>query len=166
MAENTEEETIGLHNLTCPDGHRQKKQRVGRGIGSGRGKTSTRGMKGQLARRTSMKANFEGGQLPIHRRVPKRGFINIHRVEVHGINVSSLEGFDAGTEVTPELLREQGLIPKKATIIKLLGNGDISKKLTIKLHRASKSAAEKIEKAGGKLDLLPPPKAPKPAAEA
>ena len=161
MAEEQETEAIGLHNLKCPDGHRQKKQRVGRGIGSGRGKTSTRGMKGQLARRTSMKASFEGGQLPIHRRVPKRGFVNIHRVEVHGINVEALDGLDAGTEVTPELLHERGMVPKKATIIKLLGNGELSKKLTIKLHRASKSAIAKVEKAGGTMDLVPakPPKA-------
>ena len=155
MAEETETEQIGLHNLKCPDGHRQKRQRVGRGIGSGRGKTSTRGMKGQLARRTSMKASFEGGQLPIHRRVPKRGFINIHRDPVHGINVQDLEALDSGTEVTVELLAQRGMVPKKATIIKLLGNGDLSKKLTIKLHRASKSAIEKVEKAGGKLELLP-----------
>jgi large subunit ribosomal protein L15 len=158
MADSTEETTPGttLHTLRCPEGHRQKKQRVGRGIGSGRGKTSTRGMKGQLARRTSMKASFEGGQLPIHRRVPKRGFINIHREEVHGINVAALEGIDAGTAVTPELLIERGMIPKKATIVKLLGNGELSKKLTIKLHRASKNAIAKVEKAGGTIDLLPP----------
>jgi large subunit ribosomal protein L15 len=149
-----ETEVIGLHNLKCPDGHRQKKQRVGRGIGSGRGKTSTRGMKGQLARRTSMGAAFEGGQLPIHRRVPKRGFINIHRVHVHGINVEDLELLDANTEVTRDVLLARGLIPKKADVIKLLGNGEISKPLTIKLHRASKSAIDKIEKAGGKMELV------------
>ena len=144
-----------LHDLQPAPGARQRKQRVGRGIGSRRGKTSTRGMKGQLARRTSMKASFEGGQLPIHRRVPKRGFINIHRVEYHGLNVEALEGkFDAGAEVTIELLHGMGLIPKKATHIKLLGNGELKTALKIKLHRASKSAVAKVEAAGGSLELL------------
>jgi len=144
-----------LHDLQPAPGARQRKQRVGRGIGSRRGKTSTRGMKGQLARRTSMKASFEGGQLPIHRRVPKRGFINIHRVEYHGLNVEALEGkFDAGAEVTIELLHDMGLIPKKATHIKLLGNGELKTALKIKLHRASKSAVAKVEAAGGSLELL------------
>jgi large subunit ribosomal protein L15 len=102
-----------------------------------------------------MKASFEGGQLPIHRRVPKRGFVNIHRVEVHGINVEALEGkFDKGAEVPIDALREQGLIPKKAAIVKLLGTGELKTALTIKLHRASKSAQEKVEAAGGSLQLL------------
>ncbi len=144
-----------LHDLQPAPGARQRKQRVGRGIGSRRGKTSTRGSKGQLKRRTSMKASFEGGQLPIHRRVPKRGFINIHRVEYHGLNVEALEGkFDAGAEVTIEVLHERGLIPKKATHVKLLGNGELKTALKIKLHRASKSAAAKVEGAGGSLELL------------
>lgn len=144
-----------LHTLAPPKGARKKKTRVGRGIGSGRGKTSTRGMKGQLARRTSMKASFEGGQLPIHRRVPKRGFVNIHRVPVHGINVGALDGkFEAGAEVTVEILREKGLIPKKASIVKLLGDGEIQVALKIRLHRVSVSAKQKIEAAGGQIDLL------------
>ena len=149
-----------LHDLQPPEGARKKKTRVGRGIGSKRGKTSTRGMKGQLSRRTSMKATFEGGQLPIHRRVPKRGFVNIHRVEVHGINVQSLEGaFDKGAEITIDVLREKGLIPKKANIVKLLGNGELKTALTIKLHRASKSAKEKVEAAGGTIELVSEKKA-------
>lgn len=143
-----------LHTLTPPEGARKKKKRIGRGIGSHRGKTSGKGMKGQLYRTTKMPAAFEGGQLPIHRRVPKRGFVNIHRVEVHGINVGALSGFDAGTEITPELLLERGLVPKKATVIKLLGTGEVSAALTIKLHRASASAKAKIEAAGGSLELL------------
>lgn len=152
-----------LHTLTPPEGARKKKQRIGRGIGSHRGKTSGRGMKGQLARRTKMSPAFEGGQLPIHRRVPKRGFVNIHRVEVHGINVGMLEGrFAAGTEITPGLLHEQGMVPKKATIIKLLGTGELGTSLTIKLHRASASARAKVEAAGGTLELLG---ASEPAAE-
>ncbi len=144
-----------LHDLQPAPGARQRKQRVGRGIGSRRGKTSTRGSKGQLKRRTSMKASFEGGQLPIHRRVPKRGFINIHRVEIHGINVEQLEGnFDAGAEVTMEALHAKGLIPKKATQVKLLGNGEIKTALKVKLHRASKSATTKVEGAGGSVELV------------
>lgn len=143
-----------LHTLTPPEGARKKKKRIGRGIGSHRGKTSGKGMKGQLYRTTKMPAAFEGGQLPIHRRVPKRGFVNIHRVEVHGVNVGALSGFDAGTEITPELLLERGLVPKKATVIKLLGTGEVSAALTIKLHRASASAKEKIEAAGGSLQLI------------
>lgn len=144
-----------LHDLQPAPGTRQRKQRVGRGIGSRRGKTSTRGMKGQKARRRNMSAGFEGGQLPIHRRVPKRGFINIHRVEYHGLNVEALEGkFDAGAEVTLEVLHERGLIPKKATHIKLLGNGEIKTALKIKLHKASKSAVSKVEGAGGSVELL------------
>ncbi len=102
-----------------------------------------------------MKASFEGGQLPIHRRVPKRGFINIHRVEIHGINVDQLEGsFDAGAEVTVEALLAKGLIPKKATEVKLLGNGEIKTALKVKLHRASKSAVSKVEGAGGSVELV------------
>lgn len=144
-----------LHTLAPPAGARKRRKRVGRGLGSGRGKTSTRGMKGQLYHRTKMSPGFEGGQLPIHRRVPKRGFVNIHRVEVHGINVGLLEGkFAAGTEITPELLHEQGLVPKNATVIKLLGTGELSTSFVIKLHRASGSARTKVEAAGGTLDLL------------
>ncbi|MCX4241295.1 50S ribosomal protein L15 [Paraliomyxa miuraensis] len=144
-----------LHTLTPPPGARKKKQRIGRGIGSHRGKTSGRGMKGQLARRTKMSPAFEGGQLPIHRRVPKRGFVNIHRIEVHGINVGLLEGkLEAGTEVTPELLHELGLVPKKANVIKLLGTGELKTKLTIKVHRISESARAKVEGAGGTVELI------------
>ncbi len=144
-----------LHDLQPPEGARKDKVRIGRGLGSRRGKTAGRGSKGQLARRRKMKPSFEGGQLPIHRRVPKRGFINIHREAAHGINVEVLEGaFAKGAEVTVEALLEKGLIPKNATVVKLLGNGEIKTALTIKLHKASKSAREKIEAAGGKLELL------------
>jgi large subunit ribosomal protein L15 len=154
-----------LHDLRPPEGARRRKKRVGRGIGSGRGKTSTRGMKGQLAHRVAVRVGFEGGQNPIHRRVPKRGFVNIHRVEVHGINVGLLEGkFDAGTVVTVELLHERGLIPKNAEVVKLLGSGELGTALEIKLHRASKSARAKVEAAGGSLELVDA-QARKPAAE-
>jgi len=102
-----------------------------------------------------MKASFEGGQLPIHRRVPKRGFINIHRVEYYGLNVEVLESnFDKGAEVTMELLHEKGLIPKKTTHLKLLGNGEFKTSLTVKVHRASKSAIAKVEGAGGTIEYI------------
>lgn len=154
-----------LHDLQPAPGSRQRKQRVGRGLGSRRGKTCGRGMKGQKARRRDMSPGFEGGQLPIHRRVPKRGFINIHRVEYHGLNVEALEGkFDAGAEVTLEVLHERGLVPKKATHVKLLGNGEIKTALKVKLHKASKSAVAKVEGAGGSVELVS--EAPAPAAEA
>ena len=146
-----------LHTLKPPAGARTKRKRLGRGIGSHRGKTSGHGMKGQLYRTTAMPVAFEGGQLPIHRRVPKRGFVNIHRVEVHGINVGKLAELPAGTEVTPELLHERGLVPKKAKVIKLLGDGELSVALTIKLHKISGSAKTKIEAAGGTVDLIAKP---------
>lgn len=145
-----------LYELKAPAGHRKKRKRLGRGPGSGTGKTSGRGVKGQHARR-QMRVGFEGGQLPIHRRVPKRGFTNIHRVEVHGINVGLLAELAAGTVVTPELLHAQGLVPKRATVIKLLGDGDLAVKLTIQVHRISETARTKIEAAGGSVELLAAP---------
>lgn len=142
-----------LHNLKPPAGARKRKKRVGRGPGSGNGKTSGRGMKGQRARNT-VRLSFEGGQNPIHRRVPKRGFTNIYRVEVHGVNVGRLDQLPEGTEVTPELLHEKGMVPKKATIIKVLGDGELTKKLTIKVHRISGSAKNKVEAVGGTVELI------------
>lgn len=142
-----------LHTLKPPAGARRPKKRVGRGPGSGLGKTAGRGSKGTKKRNT-VSPGFEGGQLPIHRRVPKRGFVNIHRVEVHGVNVGRLDNLDEGTEVTPELLHELGYVPKRATIIKLLGDGELSKKLTIKVHRISASAQAKVEGAGGTIELI------------
>lgn len=145
-----------LDTLQPPAGHRRRRKRVGRGIGSRRGKTSTRGQKGQLARHNQMPAHFEGGQQPLQRRVPKRGFNNkIHRVEFHGINVARLEGaFAAGEEVTPGVLHAKGLVPKKAVLIKLLGQGDLSTSLKISVHAVSASAREKVEAAGGTIEIL------------
>ena len=144
-----------LHTLAPNPGARHKKKRVGRGIGSGKGKTSGRGMKGQMARRQPTKPGFEGGQNPIHRRVPKRGFVNIFRVDVYGVNVAMLEkNFDAGAEVTAEVLHERGLVPKKAKVFKLLGTGELSKKLVVKLHSASEAAKAKVEGAGGSFEAL------------
>ncbi len=142
-----------LHTLKPPAGARKRKKRIGRGIGSGTGKTAGRGMKGQRARNTVSPA-FEGGQNPLHRRVPKRGFVNIYRVEVHGINLNRLDTLEDGAEVTPEMLHARGLVPKKATIIKVLGSGEITKKLAIKVHRISASARAKIEAAGGTVELI------------
>lgn len=148
-----------LHNLKPPEGARKKKKRVGRGIGSGRGKTSTRGMKGQLYRRTSMPASFEGGQLPLHMRIPKLGFVNIHRIPQHGLNISVLEEkFEAGADVTPEILHERGLVPKNAAVIKLLAKGALSKKLNITVHKASEAAKAAVAKAGGSVTVLVQPK--------
>lgn len=143
-----------LHNLKAPEGARKKKKRIGRGPGSGNGKTAGRGSKGQK-KRSTVRVGFEGGQNPIHRRVPKRGFVNINRVEVHGVNVARLaEAFDAGSEVTVEEILARGLVPKKAKVIKVLGDGNLDKKLSIKVHRVSEKAREKIEAAGGSVELL------------
>lgn len=139
-----------LETLQPPPGARKRKKRIGRGIGSRRGKTSTRGQKGQLAHHNEMPDHFEGGQLPIQRRVPKRGFINIHRLEIHGVNVGMLEGlFKAGDEVTVESLRAKRLIPKRVKMVKLLGQGELKTALTIRVDRISESARQKIEAAGG-----------------
>lgn len=143
-----------LYNLKAPEGARKKKKRIGRGPGSGNGKTAGRGSKGQR-KRSTVRVGFEGGQNPIHRRVPKIGFVNINRVEVHGVNVARLsEAFEAGSEVTVEMLLARGLVPKKAKVIKVLGDGNLDKKLSIKVHRVSEKAREKIEAAGGSIELL------------
>ena len=143
-----------LHNLKAPEGARKKKKRIGRGPGSGNGKTAGRGSKGQK-KRSTVRVGFEGGQNTIHRRVPKRGFVNNNRVEVYGVNVARLAAaFDAGSEVTVEEILARGLVPKKAKVIKVLGDGNLDKKLSIKVHRVSEKAREKIEAAGGSIELL------------
>ena len=150
-----------LDTLKAPEGHRRRRKRVGRGIGSRRGKTSTRGQKGQLARNNTVPGHFEGGQMPLQRRIPKRGFANIHRVEYHGINVARLDAaFEAGDEVTPEILHARGLVPKRAKLIKVLGFGEISTSLKISVHGVSASAREKIEAAGGSVELVLPKAGP------
>jgi large subunit ribosomal protein L15 len=142
---------IGLDNLRAPKGATHKKKRVGRGPGSGLGKTSGRGEKGQKSRSGySAKIGFEGGQMPLHRRLPKRGFTNIFKKEWIEINLASLEqNFEANDEVTPDLLHERGLIKKAKRDVVVLGTGEISKALRVSAHRFTKSAREKIEKAGG-----------------
>lgn len=149
-----------LHDLKPTPGSTTKKTRVGRGIAAGKGKTAGRGTKGQGARgRRGKRAYFEGGQLPLVRRLPfKRGFTNIFRVEYQEVNVGDLEArFEAGAVVTPESLAEVGLVREANEPVVILGQGDLSKKLTIHAHRYTKSALDKIEKAGGsseKLELL------------
>jgi large subunit ribosomal protein L15 len=149
--------TITLHNLHPNPGATKTKKRLGRGRGSGTGKTSGKGVKGQKARPGHHGARFafEGGQMPMPRRIPKRGFKNANRVEVFPVNVSTLESlFDAGATVDLAALREKGLIPKRIERIKILGEGDLTKKLSIKAHHASATAKEKIEKAGGSLEIV------------
>src|SRR5215213_4002117 len=143
--------SIGLDNLRSPKGATHKKKRVGRGPGTGLGKTSGRGEKGQKSRSGySSKIGFEGGQMPLHRRLPKRGFTNIFKKEWIEISLSSLEqNFEANDEVTPEVMHDRGLIKKAKRDVVVLGTGEISKALRISAHRFTKSAREKIEKAGG-----------------
>ncbi|MBI4744316.1 MAG: 50S ribosomal protein L15 [Actinobacteria bacterium] len=145
-----------LHELKPSSGSRKNRKRVGRGSASGTGKTAGRGQKGQGSRSgTKTKFGFEGGQNPIQRRLPKlRGFKNIWRKESLGINISRLEIFDSETKITPELLREKGIIKKDNLIIKILGDGELTKPLFIQAHSFSRSAIEKIEKVGGKVETI------------
>lgn len=143
-----------LHELAPAEGSKKRARRVGRGIGSGLGKTSGKGHKGQLARSGGGKGpGFEGGQTPLQRRLPKRGFTSIFKKEYAIVNVADLDRFEANTEVTPELLRESGLVRTRQDI-KILGSGEIEKALTVKAQKFSKAAAEKIEAAGGKVEVI------------
>ncbi len=147
---------MSLNNLRPPKGATHAKKRVGRGPGSGHGKTASRGSKGAKSRSGfRFKRGFEGGQMPLHRRVPKRGFTNIFRVEYAVVNLDQLElVFDAGSEVTPEVLRERKIVRDSKAKIKVLGRGEISKKLTVRAHKFSGTAAEKIAAAGGTTEVL------------
>ena len=146
---------MDLSNLKPPKGANRNRKRVGRGPGSGLGKTAGRGSKGAQSRAGyKRKRGFEGGQMPLHRRVPKRGFHNPFRVEYAVVNLDTLaERFDEGTTVTPELLRERGLVPATG-LIKVLARGDIAKKLTVQAHKFSGKAAEKIAAAGGSAETV------------
>ena len=145
---------MNLSNLRAPRKANENKKRVGRGMGSGMGKTSTRGHKGQGSRSgSSLMRGFEGGQMPLHRRLPKRGFTNIFKTEYEVVNLERLATVDA-TEITPEVLRKVGIVTSKNTLVKVLGQGELSKALTVHAHKFSKSAQEKIEKAGGKVQVL------------
>src|SRR2546430_114935 len=137
---------MSLNNLRPPKGMKHAKKRIGRGQGSGQGKTAGRGHKGAKSRSGfKFKRGFEGGQMPLHRRVPKRGFHNPFRVEYAVVNLDTLaDVFDAGSEVTPDLLRERGLVRLAHASVKVLGRGEISKILTVRAHKFSGSAAQKI----------------------
>lgn len=144
-----------LHELKPSEGSRKERNRVGRGTGSGNGKTSGRGHKGQKARSGGgVRLGFEGGQLPLFRRIPKRGFTNINRKEFAIVNLDVLNRFEDGTEVTPELLVETGIIRNEKSGIKILSNGNIEKKLTVKANKFSAGAKEAIEAAGGKTEVI------------
>ena len=143
-----------LSKLAKPEGATSKKIRRGRGVGSGLGKTAGRGQKGQFARRSTFKPWFEGGQTPLARRLPKRGFKKHNRAVVAEINVSQLDMFDAGSKVDEKSLRERGLIKGQIDRIKILGKGDLTTSVTVTAHAFSKSAQEKIAKAGGKAVLV------------
>jgi large subunit ribosomal protein L15 len=147
---------MGLHKIRPAKGAKKNRKRVGRGPGSGHGKTATRGNKGAKSRSGfRFKRGFEGGQMPLHRRVPKRGFHNPFRVEYAVVNLDTLaEVFEAGSSVTPELLRERGLVRDAKAPVKVLGRGDVSKALTVRAHKFSGSAAEKIAKAGGTAEVI------------
>ena len=145
---------LTLNSLSPARGANRKSKRVGRGIGSGHSKTATRGYKGQKSRSgTSIRPGFEGGQMPLHRRLPKRGFNNIFRREYQVINLSDLSRLKAG-EVTTATLLEAGLVSKKNVPIKLLANGSVDKAYTVKLHAFSRTAAEKVQAAGGKIEVV------------
>jgi large subunit ribosomal protein L15 len=146
---------IGLDNLRPAKGSKHRKKIVGRGVGSGRGRTSTRGSKGQKSRSGdgAKKIGFEGGQMPVFRRIPKRGFTNQFRKEYEIVNVGSLNKFEASVEVTPAVLKEAGLVGT-TRLVKILGVGELKKSLTIKVAAFSRSALEKIQVAGGKAEVV------------
>lgn len=143
-----------IHELGPAYGSKTVRKRVGRGIGSGLGKTAGKGHKGQKARSGGkIRRGFEGGQTPLYRRIPKRGFNNIFTIEYATINVSDLEVFDNGTVVTIDTLLKEGIIKKELSGLKVLGNGNLTKKLTVEAKKFSSSAKEKIEAAGGKIEV-------------
>ena len=147
---------MSLNNLRPPRGAKHPKKRVGRGPGSGHGKTASRGSKGAKSRSGfRFKRGFEGGQMPLHRRVPKRGFTNPFRVEYVVVNLDTLaDVFDAGTAVTPELLRERGIVRETGALIKILGRGECEKALTVRAHKFSESASKKLAAAGGVAEVI------------
>ncbi|MEZ0479634.1 50S ribosomal protein L15 [Planococcus sp. SSTMD024] len=144
-----------LHELKPAEGSRSSRKRIGRGIGSGTGKTAGKGHKGQKARSGGgVRPGFEGGQNPLFRRLPKRGFTNINRKDYSVVNLDVLNRFEEGTEITPALLIETGVVSKERSGIKILGNGSLDKKLSVQAHKFSASAKEAIEAAGGQTEVL------------
>jgi len=149
---------LNLSTLRAVKGARKKPKRIGRGPGSGHGKTATAGNKGQLSRSGRKQYfGFEGGQNPLHRRVPKRGFTNLFRTEFAVVNVGALNALDG--EITPERLVKEGLVKAMLSGIKILGDGELTKAIVVKAHRFSKSAAEKIARAGGRAEVVAGPAA-------
>jgi len=147
--------SIALNNLKPAKGANRKNKRVGRGMGSGHGKTATRGSKGQLSRSgTSMRPGFEGGQMPLHRRLPKRGFNNIFRKEYAVVNLEQLAAFEEGAQVDPQILTDKGIVKSLKDGLKILGDGEIKHAIKVRAHKFSKSAVEKIEKAGGTIEVI------------
>ena len=145
---------MNLSDLQPPKGQNHRRKRVGRGFGSGMGKTATRGENGQKSRAGySRRRGFEGGQMPLVRRVPKRGFHNLFRKEFAAVNVGRLDELE-GDSFNPELLQQNGVVKKLGAGLKILGNGELTRPLTVAAHRFSASAKEKIEKAGGKVEIL------------
>ncbi len=144
-----------LHELKPAEGTTKSKKRLGRGTASGQGKSAGKGQKGQKSRSGGgVRIGFEGGQMPLYRRLPKIGFTNIFRREYAVVNLSDLERFDNGTVVNPDLLKESGLVKAMHNGIKILGNGDLTKNLTVQAHKFSKTAADKIAAAGGKVEVI------------
>jgi large subunit ribosomal protein L15 len=144
-----------LHELKPAEGSRKERKRLGRGIGSGQGKTAGKGHKGQNARSGGgVRLGFEGGQTPLYRRLPKRGFTNFARKEYAIVNLDTLNRFVDGTEVTPELLIESGVVSNEKAGIKILAKGTLEKKLTVKAHKFSSAAKEAIEAAGGNTEVI------------
>ncbi|MEH7383169.1 50S ribosomal protein L15 [Bacillus sp. JJ1533] len=144
-----------LHELQATEGSRKTRNRVGRGTGSGNGKTAGKGHKGQNARSGGgVRPGFEGGQMPLFQRLPKRGFTNINRKDFAIVNLETLNRFEDGTEVTPELLIETGVVSKLNAGIKVLGKGTLDKKLTVRAHKFSSSAQQAIEAAGGTTEVI------------
>lgn len=144
-----------LHELSSPKGARTAKKRVGRGTGSGLGKTSGRGHKGQKSRSGGgVRPGFEGGQMPLQRALPKRGFTSVFKKEYNEINIARLNVFPDGTQVTPILLKEKGIIKSIKDGVRILGNGELERALTVTAHGFSKTASEKIQAAGGKIEVI------------
>ncbi len=144
-----------LHELKAPAGSKKDPKRKGRGTATGQGKTAGRGMNGQNSRSGGgVRLGFEGGQMPLYRRLPKRGFNNKWAKEYSIVNIGDLNCFEAGTEVTPELLKEVGLVKQVIDGIKILGDGELNAAITVKAHKFTKSAEEKINAAGGKAEVI------------
>lgn len=144
-----------LHELKPAEGSTKSKKRIGRGTATGQGKSAGKGQKGQNSRSGGgVRLGFEGGQMPLYRRIPKIGFTNIFRKEYAVVNLSDLERFDDGTVVNPDVLKEAGLVKAMLSGVKILGNGDLTKNLTVQAHKFSKTAADKIAAAGGKVEVI------------